>query len=68
VSRSNIKDNDYSLSPGRYVGTGVSVKKDDDNEIFVGRMREIHSDLAELSHQALGLTQRVQLVLSEFLE
>ena len=68
VSRSDIKDNDYSLSPGRYVGTGVSVKSDDDNEIFVSRMREIHGDLAELNDQALGLAQRVQLVLSEFLE
>ncbi len=49
VSRADIQGNDYSLTPGRYVGAAVEVQDDDDGEAFVGRMREIHSELAELN-------------------
>ena len=68
VSRAEIQDNDYSLTPGRYVGAAIGLQEDDDGEGFVGRMREIHSELAELNDQASGLAQRVQLVLLDFFE
>lgn len=68
VSRDDIQANDYSLTPGRYVGAAVGARDDDDGEAFVGRMREIQSELAELNDQAAGWAQTVQSVLSELFE
>ena len=68
VDRAEIRENDYSLSPGRYVGSAVGVEVDSEAEAFASRMREIHSELAELNDQASLLARRVQLVLSDFFE
>ena len=68
VSRSEIKGNDYSLSPGRYVGTAVGVEGDEGSEAFTARMREIHSELEELNVQASELALKVQVALSEWTE
>lgn len=61
VSREDIsnKDNDYSLTPGRYVGVALGGKDEDDGEAFAGRMREIHSELAELNEKAAELSERI---------
>jgi type I restriction enzyme M protein len=68
VDRTEIRENDYSLTPGRYVGAAVGVEVNSEGEAFASRMREIHSELAELNDQASTLASRVQLVLSEFFE
>ena len=66
VSRDEIKANEYSLTPGRYVGAAVGVQDDDDGEKFVGRMREIHSELAELNLQSIELAQQIQASFAEW--
>jgi type I restriction enzyme M protein len=68
VSREVIADNDYSLSPGRYVGVALGGKDEDDGEAFVARMKEIHSELAELNEKAAGLATSVQDSFSELFE
>lgn len=52
VAQEEIAANDYSLTPGRYVGAAVGVQDDDEEEAFAARMREIHDELAELNAHA----------------
>lgn len=68
VSRGTIAANDYSLTPGRYVGVALGVEDDDEGQAFRERMKEIHSELAELNDKAVGLADRIQLAFSEFAE
>jgi type I restriction enzyme M protein len=68
VNRDEIEANDYSLTPGRYVGAAVGVQDDDDGEKFVERMREIHSELAELNDKASALGTAIQTRIAELLE
>jgi type I restriction enzyme M protein len=68
VTRQEIADNDYSLTAGRYVGIAPVSQGDDDAEAFVGRMREIHSELSELTEQAITLSAKVQQMFSEWAE
>ena len=58
VTRAEIADNDYSLTPGRYVGVALSLDEEDD-EFFVTRMMEIHSELKELNDKAAQLAERI---------
>ncbi|MDI1231318.1 MAG: N-6 DNA methylase [Methylobacter sp.] len=58
VTRADIADNDYSLTPGRYVGVALVLDEEDD-EAFVTRMMEIHSELKELNVKAVQLTERI---------
>lgn len=67
VSRTEIAANDYSLTPGRYVGVTVSGQNDDDDEAFVTRMKEIHSELTELNDQSEQLAERINSNLEELL-
>lgn len=55
VTRKDVEDNDYSLTPGRYVGAAFASTEDDDGEAFAARMKEIHADLAELDDKAAEL-------------
>lgn len=68
VSRDSIKDNDYSLTPGRYVGVAVRAQNEDEGQAFVGRMREIHSELAELNDKASVLATSIQVRIAELFE
>ena len=68
VSRKDIADNDYSLTPGRYVGVALGGQDEDDGEAFASRMKEIHSELAELNEKASGLAASVQASLEELFE
>jgi type I restriction enzyme M protein len=68
VSRGEIQANDYSLTPGRYVGAAVGAQDDDEGEAFVGRMREIHSELAELNDKAAVLAAGIQVRIAELFE
>lgn len=66
--RQEIADNDFSLTPGRYVGAAIGAQDDDDGEAYVGRLREIHSELEDLNLQALELAQKVHAVFAELIE
>ncbi|CAK1704358.1 type I restriction enzyme M protein [Vibrio crassostreae] len=49
VDRVEVAENDYSLSPGRYVGYSLTLDQDFD---YSARMREIRSDLKQLNDSA----------------
>ena len=68
VTRDEIAANDYSLTPGRYVGVSVGGQDDDDGEVFWTRMKEIHEDLTELNDKAAMLAKSIQAVFEEFVE
>ena len=52
-----IIEQDYSLTPGRYVGVSIDIDMDFD---YKGRMAEIHSELAGLNNEANGLMNQIQ--------
>ncbi len=54
-----IKENDYSLTPGRYVGYSIKIDEDFD---YKARMNEIHSELATLNTEANDLMTQIQSV------
>ena len=56
VDRTEIEANDWSLTPGRYVG--VAPEAEDEDFDFVAALREIHQELEELhaTSAALGTT------------
>jgi type I restriction enzyme M protein len=68
VNRAEIAANDYSLTPGRYVGVALTVEDDDDGEAFRTRMMEIHSELAALNDKAAGLAAIIQASFAELFE
>lgn len=57
VDLEEIEENDYSLTPGRYVGYSIQVDEDFD---YQGRMQEIHSELAELNAEVNHLMNLLQ--------
>jgi type I restriction enzyme M protein len=57
VDLEEVADQDYSLTPGRYVGVVVTLDMDFD---YQGRMTEIHSELATLNEEANTLMQQIQ--------
>ncbi len=68
VSRKDIEDNGYSLTPGRYVGASVSINNDDEGEAFITRMLEINSELNELNDKATQLSSAIQARFEEMFE
>ena len=58
VDRADIAANDWSLSPGRYVG--VAPEEEDEDFDFATAMREIHTELADLNAEAAGLAAKIQ--------
>ncbi len=54
-----IIEQDYSLTPGRYVGVKIDIDMDFD---YKGRMTEIHKELDELNKEANGLMNQIQSV------
>ncbi len=65
VTRERIGQNDWSLTPGRYVG--VAVVTEDDEEGFVDRMRIIHDELVELNEKASELAATISANFEELL-
>ncbi len=59
VDLEEIEENDYSLTPGRYVGYSIQIDEDFD---YQARMAEIHSELAELNTEANELMNQIQSV------
>lgn len=54
-----IIEQDYSLTPGRYVGVKIDIDMDFD---YKGRMAEIHKELGALNEEANGLMEKIQSV------
>jgi len=52
VDREEVADNDYSLTPGRYVGYSIQIDEDFD---YQGRMKKIQDQLAKLNNEAISL-------------
>lgn len=57
VSRNEIEEKDWSLSPGRYVGVDTSTDEDFDYE---ERLAEIHIELEGLNEEAVKLAGLIQ--------
>ena len=58
VGRAEIEANDWSLTPGRYVG--VAPEEEDEDFDFATTMREIHAELVELNAEATVPAARIQ--------
>tara|TARA_R110002051_G_scaffold131151_1_gene205026 strand:+ start:28156 stop:29760 length:1605 start_codon:yes stop_codon:yes gene_type:complete len=54
-----IAEQDYSLTPGRYVGVKIDIDMDFD---YKTRMTEIHTELAQLNTEANSLMEQIQAV------
>jgi type I restriction enzyme M protein len=59
VDLEDIIEQDYSLTPGRYVGVSIALDMDFD---YQGRMAEIHAELASLNTEANTLMKKIQSV------
>ena len=59
VDMEDIIEQDYSLTPGRYVGVKIDIDMDFD---YKGRMAEIHKELEILNVEASGLMEKIQAV------
>ena len=63
VDRSEIRKNDWSLTPGRYVG--VAPEEQDEDFDFEEALREIHVELEGLNEEANELALKIQENLKE---
>ena len=57
VDRAGLKENDWSLTPGRYVG--VAPEEEDPDFDFGQTMRTIHAELENLNAQATDLAKKI---------
>ncbi len=57
TSLADIREQDYSLTPGRYVGVKIEIDWEFD---YKGRVREIHEELGRLNAEAGELMGRIQ--------
>ena len=57
MDKSELKENDWSLTPGRYVG--VAPEEEDPDFDFGETMRTIHTELEGLNAQAAHLANRI---------
>ena len=58
VDRAEIEANDWSLTPGRYVG--VAPEEEDENFNFAETLREIHDEIEELNVEAVSLAATIK--------
>ena len=58
VNRSEIAANDWSLTPGRYVG--VAPEEEDEDFDFEEALREIHVELEDLNAEAVQLAATIK--------
>ena len=58
VDRAEIEANDWSLTPGRYVG--VAPEEEDEDFDFRETLREIHEELDELNAEAVTLAATIK--------
>jgi len=57
VDKEELKENDWSLTPGRYVG--VAPEEEDPDFDFAETMRTIHAELDGLHVQAAELAKKI---------
>jgi type I restriction enzyme M protein len=57
VNLDEVKENDYSLTPGRYVG--VALTQDDDFD-YKARLADIQTELNELNKEAIALSKTIE--------
>ena len=57
VDKAELKENDWSLTPGRYVG--VAPEEEDPDFDFGETMRTIHTELEGLNEQAFDLAKKI---------
>ena len=57
VDLKELEENDWSLTPGRYVG--VAPEEEDENFDFEETIREIHVELQELNEEAVDLAKQI---------
>ena len=57
VSLEEVAEQDYSLTPGRYVGVNIDIDMDFD---YKSRMEVLHSELADLNTEANDLMNQIQ--------
>lgn len=62
VNQSEIAENDYSLTPGRYVGVVDQIDEDFD---YKSAMADIKKELSDLNDEANYLSQQIQTNLNE---
>ncbi|EEH97066.1 hypothetical protein CSBG_00692 [Clostridium sp. 7_2_43FAA] len=62
VDRDTIEQNDWSLTPGRYVGIAQNIDEDFD---FEGRLKEIQIELDSLNEEASELAQIIKVNFEE---
>ncbi len=58
VDRAEIEANDWSLTPGRYVG--VAPEEEDEDFDFEEALREIHAELDDLNTEAVKLAATIK--------
>ena len=58
VDRTEIEANDWSLTPGRYVG--VAPEEEDESFDFRTALREIHAELDDLNAEAAVLAAKIR--------
>ena len=59
VDRSEIAANDWSLTPGRYVGI-VAAQTGGDDVDFAQKLRDIHEDLDDLNAESVTLAATIR--------
>ena len=59
VSLEEVAEQDYSLTPGRYVGVNIEIDMDFD---YQSRIAELHSELGTLNAEAMQLMNQIQSV------
>ena len=58
VSKAEVEEKDWSLTPGRYVG--VAPDEEDEDFDFEETLRDIHIELAGLNEEAIALSAQIQ--------
>jgi len=58
VGKAEFEANDWSLTPGRYVG--VAPEEEDENFDFEESLREIHIELEKLNDEAVELAEKIK--------
>lgn len=64
VDKDKLKENDWSLTPGRYVG--VAPEEEDPDFDFGETMRTIHAELEDLNAQSADLAKKISVNFKKF--
>ena len=65
VDQTDLEENDWSLTPGRYVGVAAEIEDEDFN--FEETMTEIHKEIEELNSEAATLAATIKSNFEDFI-